>query len=478
MRSLLTIALLLGYSLSGIGANNEAPGKNVIVFLVDDLGWKDLGCYGSSFYESPRIDALAGEGAQFTNAYTPNPVCSPTRAAIMTGRYPSRVDITDWIQGMKPKNPRLVTPQDRDNLALEEVTIAEVLREHGYQTFFAGKWHLGDEGHFPEDQGFDINKGGHHRGSPPGGYYAPFNNPTLEDKPDDHYLTDRLTEECIHFLESRDQEKPFLLYMAYYTVHTPIQGWDVYDEYFAEKKKALPNGGEPQTRKEHDGLTRLNQSDHKYAAMVKALDNSVGRILDALETMGLDDQTIIIFTSDNGGLSTLARIAPTSELPLRAGKGWCYEGGIRIPTLIRAPGMEATGKKIDTPIISMDFFPTILDLAGLPLKPELHLDGLSLKPLLEGKPLEDRPLFWHYPHYHGSTWKPGAAIRDRGLETGAILRVGNSGTLQPERRHRRIEGPLPKIPRKDPRVARQAQRIAKGNRFKNSLSEIQFLDPR
>lgn len=411
MRYLLTTTLLITFGLTIVGANSEQPDKNVIVFLVDDLGWKDLGCYGSAFYESPRIDALARESALFTNAYTPNPVCSPTRAAIMTGRYPSRVGITDWIPGRVAKDPALVTPEDRDNLALEEVTIAEVLRERGYQTFFAGKWHLGDEGHFPEDQGFDINKGGHHRGSPPGGYYAPFNNPKLDDKLDDHYLTDRLTDESIEFLESRDQQRPFLLYLAYYTVHTPIQGWDAYDEYFAEKKKDLPHGGEPKTRPERDGLTRLNQSDHKYAAMVKALDNSVGRILDALETMGLDDQTIIIFSSDNGGLSTLARIAPTSELPLRAGKGWCYEGGIRIPTLIRAPGIGATGKRIDTPIISMDFFPTILDLAGLPLRPELHVDGLSLKPLLSGNPIQDRPLFWHYPHYHGSTWKPGAAIR-------------------------------------------------------------------
>ncbi len=421
IRPLLATALLIAFGLSGIGANNEASGKNVIVFLVDDLGWKDLGCYGSSFYESPRIDALAEEAVLFTNAYTPNPVCSPTRAAIMTGRYPSRVGITDWIPGMTPKNPRLVTPEDRYNLALREVTIAEVLREQGYQTFYAGKWHLGDEGHFPEDQGFDINKGGHDKGSPPGGYYAPFNNPKLEDKPGDHYLTDRLTDESIHFLESRDQQKPFLLYLAYYTVHTPIQGWDVQDAYFAEKKKTLPDGGEPKTRREHDGLTRLNQSDHKYAAMVKALDNSVGRILDALESMDLDDQTIIIFTSDNGGLTTLSRIAPTSELPLRAGKGWCYEGGIRIPTLIRAPGIGATGNKIDTPIISMDFFPTILDWAGLPLRPDLHRDGLSLKPLLEGEASPGPPALLALPPLPWLHLETGRGHTCRRLETGAIL---------------------------------------------------------
>jgi arylsulfatase A-like enzyme len=273
--SLLSIILFSGCGSKGETANH----KNVVVFLVDDLGWKDLGCYGSTFYESPRIDAFAAEAARFTNAYTPNPVCSPTRAAIMTGKYPSRVDITDWIPGAVGKNPTLVTPEDRSNLALEEVTIAEVLKEHGYQTFYAGKWHLGDEGHFPEDQGFDINKGGHHKGSPPGGYYAPFENPRLDDKPDDHYLTDRLTNECIEFLGTRDQDKPFLMYMAYYTVHTPVQGWDEYDAYFEEKKSKLPNGGEPETRQEREGTTRLTQSDHKYAAMVKALDTSVGRIL-------------------------------------------------------------------------------------------------------------------------------------------------------------------------------------------------------
>jgi arylsulfatase A-like enzyme len=413
LKNLIVIATLLAVCLTGcVGEKENKAPKNVIVFLVDDLGWTDLGCYGSTFYESPRIDAFAKEAARFTNAYTPNPVCSPTRAAIMTGRYPSRVNITDWIPGRTEPDTKLVTPEDRYNLALEEVTLAEVLKENGYQTFYAGKWHLGDEGHYPQDQGFDINKGGHDKGSPPGGYYAPFNNPQLEDKPDDHYLTDRLTNECIEFLDTRDKGKPFLMYMAYYTVHTPIQGWDEQDAYFEEKKKSLPNGGEIETRQEHLGITRLNQSDHKYGAMVKALDNSVGRILDTIESMNLDDDTIVLFSSDNGGLSTLARPGPTADIPLRAGKGWCYEGGIRVPLIIRAPGIDASGTTVDTPAISMDFFPTLLDLAGLPTRPDLHKDGVSLKPLLEGKTIKDRSLFWHYPHYHGSTWKPGAAIRD------------------------------------------------------------------
>ncbi|MBH54574.1 MAG: arylsulfatase [Opitutaceae bacterium] len=408
---ILLAATLVFLIFSGCGSKEAENPKNVIVFLVDDLGWTDLGCYGSKFYESHRIDAFAKEAARFTNAYTPNPVCSPTRAAILTGRYPSRVNITDWIPGMTPRNPTLKTPEDRYNLALSEVTLAEALKEHGYQTFYAGKWHLGDEGHYPQNQGFDINKGGHDKGSPPGGYYAPFNNPQLEVKEDDHYLTDRLTNECINFLETRSAEKPFLLYLSYYTVHTPIQGWDEFDAYFLEKKSKLPNGGKPKVRSEQNGNTLLTQSGHKYAAMVKALDNSVGRILDTLKVQGLDKDTVIVFSSDNGGLSTKTVPGPTSVLPLRAGKGWCYEGGIRVPLLIRSPSIDTSNTTIDTPVISMDYFPTILDLAGLPARPDLHTDGVSLKPLLEGGEIEDRSLFWHYPHYHGSAWTPGAAVR-------------------------------------------------------------------
>jgi len=412
---LLIAASLVFLIFAGCGSEEAEKPKNVIVFLVDDLGWTDLGCYGSKFYESPRIDAFAKEAARFTNAYTPNPVCSPTRAAIMTGRYPSRVNITDWIPGMTPRNPTLKTPEDRYNLALSEVTLAEALKENGYQTFYAGKWHLGNEGHYPQNQGFDINKGGHDKGYPPGGYYAPFKNPQLEDKEDDHYLTDRLTNECIEFLETRGAEQPFLMHMSYYTVHTPIEGWGEFDAYFEEKKSKLPNGGKPKVRSEHNGNTMMTQSRPKYAAMVKALDHSVGRILDTLTNQGLDKNTIIIFSSDNGGLSTLStkfvNPGPTSVLPLRAGKGWCYEGGIRVPLLIKSPNIDSSGTTIDTPAISMDFFPTVLDLAGLPARPDLHTDGVSLKPLLEGGKIKDRPLFWHYPHYHGSTWTPGAAIR-------------------------------------------------------------------
>jgi len=398
------------YFLVQVGAGNAHTEKpNFIFLLVDDLGWMGLGCYGSDFHETPNIDALASSGVRFTDAYAASPVCSPTRAAIMTGRYPSRVDITDWIPGLAAKKPRLSTPEDRDNLALEETTIAEALKEKGYQTFYAGKWHLGDEGHFPEDQGFDINKGGHDKGSPPGGYYAPFKNPRLEVKPDDHYLTDRLTDESIDFLDQRDASQPFFLYLAYYTVHTPIQGCDQYDGYFEAKAQALEGPANPIA--EHDGLTHSRQDNAKLASMTKSLDANVGRLLAALESRGLDENTVVVFTSDNGGLTTKATPGPASVLPLRAGKGWCYEGGIRVPLIIRAPGVSQPGHISNELAISMDFFPTILELAGIEGMPRLHKDGISLVKAIKGESLSRDTLYWHYPHYHGSTWTPGAAIR-------------------------------------------------------------------
>ncbi len=392
----------------------NASRPNFVFILVDDLGWTDLGCYGSSFYETPNLDEFATRSLRFTNAYSASPVCSPTRAAIMTGRHPVRVNITDWIKGHVKKNALLKTPEDRDNLALKEVTIAEVLRDSGYETFFAGKWHLGNEGHFPEDQGFDYNIGGHHRGNPPGGYYAPYDNPRMESGPDGEYLTDRLTRESIDFLDYRKGMKPFLLFLSFYTVHTPIQGCDQFDDYFEQKRKRLNDEGKSVSTRERQANVRLNQSNAKYAAMVKSMDLNVGRLLAALEERGLSENTVVIFTSDNGGLSTQSRDSggPTSVRPLRAGKGWCYEGGIRVPLMVHLPNGKRAGQTENVPVISMDFFPTILELAGLGSRPEWHPDGLSLASLLQkGEPLEERALYWHYPHYHGTTWAPGGAIR-------------------------------------------------------------------
>ncbi len=393
-------------------SSQQQPPPNFVFILVDDLGWADLGCYGSTFYETPNLDALAQEGVRFTNAYAANPVCSPTRAAIMTGKYPTRVNITDWIPGNDPKDRKLLGPQDLDHLPLEEITMAEAFQKQGYQTFFAGKWHLGDEGYFPEQQGFAINKGGHHKGSPPGGYYSPYENPKLTDGPEGEYLTDRLTDESISFIEN-NKEQPFLLYLSFYTVHTPIQASKRHIEKF-EAKAANLSQSEPELIKEHEGITRINQSRPDYASMLYAMDENVGRLLKKLKEAGLEENTVIIFTSDNGGLSTLPenRNPPTSVKPLRAGKGWCYEGGIRVPLIIKAPDIIRSGTTSDVPVISHDFYPTMLSLAGFSPMPEQHQDGVNLLPLLKGeKSLEREALIWHYPHYHGSTWTPGAAIR-------------------------------------------------------------------
>ena len=384
---------------------------NFVFFLVDDMGMMDLGTYGSTVQETPNSDQLAKTGMKFNYGYAACPVCSPTRASIMTGRHPVRVDITDWIPGSSNnKKNKLLHPEDRDNLALKEVTIAEELKSHGYQTFFAGKWHLGNEGHWPTDQGFDINIGGHHRGSPPGGYYAPWNNPALEAKKKDEYLTERLTEESTRFLEKRNQDKPFLLYLSYYNIHTPIQPYRKHIDHY--QKKAEKFSGTTPTEQEHLGQTRMRQDNPALASMVAAVDDSVGTLLAKLNELGLSDDTVVIFFSDNGGLSTKPKMGPGSNSPLRAGKGWLYEGGVREPTIIRAPGVTQAGSVSNQPMVSMDFFATMLELAGLPLRPNLHMDGRSLLPELKGKKGKPRPLYWHYPHYHGSTWKPGASIRE------------------------------------------------------------------
>ncbi len=414
--SIIRNVILLLTALISVQATASPEGKRNFVFLlVDDLGWADTGCYGSTFYETPHIDRLAASGTRFTQAYAAGSVCSPTRASILTGRHPVRVDITDWIPGMatnRAKTAKFKHINDRDNLALSEVTIAEELKANGYQTFFAGKWHLGDKGHWPKDQGFDFNIGGNKKGSPPGGYYAPWTNPTLKSKHKGEYLTERLTEESIKFLKTRNSKKPFLLYLSYYNVHTPITPYKKRIAHFKEKASKVQSKGT--SIDEHDGTSKLTQDNPAYASMIQAVDDSVGELMAALQSQGLDKSTAVFFFSDNGGLCTLRknRRAPTSNLPLRSGKGWLYEGGIREPLIISAPGVGKPGSICKTPVFSTDFFPTILELAGLPLNPDLHADGKSLyKHLSNNEDKSPRSLFWHYPHYHGSSWKPGAAIR-------------------------------------------------------------------
>ena len=403
----LFLFLIISFFIFSCSTEKQQP--NIVFILVDDLGWADVKCnFPESFYDTPNIDEMAKNGVRFTNAYAANPVCSPTRAALMTGKHPNRVDITDWIPGNNPKKRPLLGPQDRDNLALEETTIAEKLKENGYKTCFIGKWHLGDTGFFPENQGFDINIGGHHRGSPPGGYYSPYKNPKLTDGPEGEYLTDRLTTEGINFI-TENQKNPFFLYLAFYTVHTPIQASKKFIEEYRVKRESLKITEVPY-KKEGEGWTKLLQENAAFASMVASMDENVGRILQTLKEQGLDKNTWVIFTSDNGGLSTLYREnAPTSNGPLRAGKGWCYEGGIRVPLIIEGPGVVDRGRTTDELAVSMDYFTTILNITGVEYSDN---DGVNLLPLLtENKPIERDELFWHYPHYHGSAWTPGSALR-------------------------------------------------------------------
>lgn len=392
---------------------------NFVFILVDDLGWADIGAnWPQTFYETPHIDRLAERGIRFSQAYSAHPVCSPTRAALMTGKHPNRVNITDWIPGFDRNADirPIQTPQIAHELAIEEQTIAEKLKEKGYNTYFVGKWHLGEEEKFwPEHQGFDHNIGGWSVGAPqlkPGvanGYFSPYGNPRLADGPEGEYLTDRLTDESIRLMTQSGND-PFLLYLSFYTVHTPIQAAEKHIAKFETKKSAMIDEDITPYRREGEGVTKLIQDNAAYASMVAAMDENVGRVLQALEDSGLSENTWVILTSDNGGLSTLfAEGAPTANGPLRAGKGWCYEGGIRVPLVVAGPGISTPGTVKDMPVVSMDFFPTILSLAGV--KHVSH-DGKSLVPLLTNSGLIERgELFWHYPHYHGSAWKPGSAIR-------------------------------------------------------------------
>jgi len=406
----LMLALLLLYSPV---LADERPRMNFVFVLIDDLGWADLSCYGSSFHETPHLDELAKSGVRFTQAYAACPVCSPTRASIMTGRHPVRVNITDWIPGQTAKRDaqhRFLQIEDRGELPLEELTVAEILQAAGYQTFFAGKWHLGGDGFLPTDQGFDVNLGGGHWGQPPAGYFAPWKNKYLQEQHEGEYITERLTEESVSFLKSRDPSRPFLLFLSHYDVHTPIHKDDKHFDHFKEKRLKL--NSPPMPIKERRGVSKARQDNAEYASMVSAIDDSVGQVAAAIRDLGLEDSTTIIFTSDNGGLCTLRKEGPTCNLPLRSGKGWLYEGGIRVPLIVRVPGKSTTGNACDQPVLSTDFLPTILELADVDPPADVTLDGESFTAALSGNMLnQSRPLAWHYPHYHGSEWTPGAAMR-------------------------------------------------------------------
>ena len=380
---------------------------NFVFVLVDDLGWADVEVYGSSFYETPNVDRLAAQGARFTNAYAAGPVCSPTRGSILTGRYPARTDTTNWFGGNVVG--KLLPAPYLDYLPLEEVTIAERLQDAGYATGFFGKWHLGGEGYYPENQGFDVNVAGYEAGMPFAGYFSPYDNPKLQDGPEGEHLTVRLADESIRFLEQY-RDVPFLLYLSFYTVHTPLQAPEEMANKYEQKWAATDLEG-PIFGEEPPRRVRLVQQHAVYAGMVESMDSSVGRVLDAIEELGLERETVVVFMSDNGGLST-SEGHPTSNLPLRAGKGWLYEGGIREPMIIKWPEHTAPGSVIDDPVISTDFYPTMLQMAGLPLDSAQHVDGISLVPVLERTgTLERDALYWHYPHYGNQGGFPGSAVR-------------------------------------------------------------------
>jgi arylsulfatase A-like enzyme len=390
-----------------------AAPPNVIFFLVDDLGQRDLGCYGSTFYETPNIDRLAKEGARFTDAYAACPVCSPTRASIMTGQWPQRTGVTDYIGAAAPekwdRNTRLLPAPYADRLALDSPTLAKALKSAGYATFFAGKWHLGPEGFWPENQGFDHNLGGVDRGGPygRGKYFVPYDNPRLKDGPEGEHLPDRLATETCRFIEA-NKDGRFFAYFSFYSVHTPLQSRPDLQKKYEEKRQRL--GLEPAWGKEDTREVRLVQEHAVYAGMVEAMDLAVGKVLAKLDELGLRENTLIVFTSDNGGLST-SEGSPTSNLPLRGGKGWMYEGGIRESLIVRWPAVVKAGRIISTPVSSPDFFPTLLEAAKAKPQPGQKLDGLSLMPVLQGGNLPERALFWHYPHYGNQGGAPTAAVR-------------------------------------------------------------------
>ncbi len=409
-------ALLLISCVSILAADSASSvvKPNIIFILADDLGQRDLGCYGSTFYETPNLDRMAKEGALFTDAYAACPVCSPTRASLMTGQWPQRTGITDFIGApTKPdgwnRNTKMLPAPYTDRLALDKPTLAKSMKESGYATFFAGKWHLGPEGYWPENQGFDINMGGHSGGGPYGGkkYFSPYGNPRLTDGPDGEHLPDRLATETANFIEG-NKDRPFFAYFAFYSVHTPLMAREDLRKKYEEKRKRL--GLEAIWGKEDTRDVRLNQDHAVYAGMVEAMDLAVGKVLNKLDELGLRDNTLVFFTSDNGGLST-SEGWPTSNLPLRGGKGWMYEGGIREPFLVRWPSVIKPASVVRTPVSSPDIFPTLLELASAAPILEQTLDGMSLVPVFKGGTLPERPLFWHYPHYGNQGGAPAAAIR-------------------------------------------------------------------
>ena len=417
---LLTAAFAVTLMISAGFVRAEPQRPNFVFFLVDDLGYMDVGAYNPrTFYETPNVDRIAKAGMRFTDGYAANPVCSPTRYSIMTGKYPSRIDATNFFSGRRAG--RFQPAPLHDRMPRQEVTLAESLREAGYRTAFLGKWHLGpSEEYWPKAQGFDVNVAGYSAGGPfKCGYFSPYHMPTITDGPAGEHLPERLSREACGIIDKFHQDgKPFLVYFSFYSVHTPLRAPKDLVAKYEKKAAALPEVGAEEFANEEQVLptgrprqVRIRQCHATYAAMMESMDRAVGRVLDKLDELRIDENTVVLFMSDNGGLST-SEGSPTSNLPLRGGKGWLYEGGIREPYMIKWPGVTAPGSTCNTPVISTDFYPTILEIAGLQAKPRQHRDGTSLVPLLAGEDSLDREaLYWHYPHYSNQGGMPGGAIR-------------------------------------------------------------------
>jgi arylsulfatase A len=456
MKWKLPIILLLGVTFI-VSCTKQKKQPNIVFFLVDDLGWTDVGCYGSSFYETPNIDRLADEGVRFTNAYAVCHVCSPTRASIISGKYPASINLTDWLTGRRDfPFQKLLNVKINQHLPYDIPTLPGVLKENGYRTAIFGKWHLGEDSASTSRQGFDLHLPDWNKGWPKQGYYFPYGMKGLEEGQSGEYLTDRMSKEAIKYIE-QNKDIPFFLYLSHFAVHDPIEGRpDLIEKY--QKKLATMNKPEgdpfilegkpgienPVSRNEQNQLLhdeaysgykvfpnqsvkiKQHQDNVQFAAMVESMDESMGRVLDKLQELKLEDNTIIIFYSDNGGMSAanfwdpkreiseeeLDKAYSTSNLPLRGAKGWMYEGGIRVPLIIKWPGQGLQKITCDVPVTSPDFFPTILDMVGINSQ-SVASDGLSIAPLVKGeRELNREAIFWHFPHYsnHGMQ-SAGGAVR-------------------------------------------------------------------
>lgn len=416
VKKMLTICIV-GIVISS--CSREIPRKpNFLFIVVDDLGKHDLSITGSDFYETPNIDLIAAEGTQFNNGYATCAVCSPSRASLITGKFPVRHGITDWIGApsgedwrKKDRHTILLPAEYSHSLSTAYVTLPEALQANGYKTFFAGKWHIGSaEDHSsPLDHGFDINVGGNHKGSPWNGFFAPFKNPQLEERPEEKgmNLSMRLAEETAKFIE-QNKDSTFLAYLSFYAVHSPIQTTEEKWKKYRDKadRMGIAQSG---YKMERVLPIRTQQDNPVYAGLIEHVDEAIGKVLETLRRNGLDKNTVVIFTSDNGGVASGDNFS-TSNLPLRGGKGYQWEGGIKVPFFIHVPWIE-NRPETDELVTGADLYPTILDLAGIPLKPDEHTDGVSLVSALKGKELEDRTLYWHYPHYGNQGGEPHAIIR-------------------------------------------------------------------